>query len=176
MKNEQYQSVYYGKVNQQDWSFYIAVTDKGLCFVGSPNKSINEIKNWLNKNRPDTILIKNEEKTGQYVQQMKEYLHGQRTVFDLPIDLNGTPFQESVWRELQHIPYGEVISYTDIADKIGHPKAVRAVGAANGANPVMIVVPCHRVVSKSGKLTGFRGGLEMKKTLLTLENSKKIGG
>ena len=109
------------------------------------------------------------------MQQLGEYLDGKRKSFGIPLDLKGTSFQESVWKELQNIPYGGVVSYSDIANKIGRPKAVRAVGAANGANPVMIVVPCHRVVAKSGQLTGFRGGLEMKKALLALEKVNKTG-
>lgn len=175
MKNEQNQAIYYGKINHENGTIYVAVTDKGLCFVSSPNEGINELKNWLNKHKPEVTLIDNDEKTSRYVDQIKEYLNGKRKEFDLPVDLNGTSFQESVWRELQNIPYGEVVSYSDIADRIGRPKGVRAVGAANGANPVMIVVPCHRVVAKSGDLTGFRGGLAMKKTLLELEKSDKMG-
>ncbi|MDM8102298.1 methylated-DNA--[protein]-cysteine S-methyltransferase [Oceanobacillus oncorhynchi] len=85
------------------------------------------------------------------------------------MDLKGTAFQESVWEALQHIPYGETVSYMNIAEKIEKPKAVRAVGAAIGANPVMILVPCHRVIAKDGKLTGFRGGIPMKESLLELE-------
>ncbi|WP_440895582.1 methylated-DNA--[protein]-cysteine S-methyltransferase [Amphibacillus sp. Q70] len=167
--------VYYGKVNHDNWSIYMAATDKGLCYLSSPNNGLNEIKKWLDKNRPDTVLIENEEKIKQYSQQVSEYLNGQRKAFDLPLDMKGTTFQELVWRELQNIPYGEIVSYSDIANRIGRPKAVRAVGAANGANPVMIVVPCHRVIAKSGDLTGFRGGIEMKKALLALEKSDKIG-
>jgi methylated-DNA-[protein]-cysteine S-methyltransferase len=103
--------------------------------------------------------------------QLDEYFAGSRQRFDLPLAARGTPFQESVWQALAAIPWGEVRSYRDIACAIGKPKAVRAVGAANGRNPLPIVVPCHRVIGADGSLTGFGGGLPLKVQLLTLEGS-----
>lgn len=103
--------------------------------------------------------------------QLDEYFAGRRQRFDLPLAASGTPFQESVWQALAAIPWGEVRSYRDIACAIGKPKAVRAVGAANGRNPLPIVVPCHRVIGADGSLTGFGGGLPLKVQLLTLEGS-----
>lgn len=91
--------------------------------------------------------------------------------FDLPVAFTGTPFQQQVWKELQKIPYGATRSYQDIAVAIGNPKAVRAIGQANHRNPIMIVVPCHRVINKNGSLGGFGGGLEVKKYLLDLEKN-----
>lgn len=175
MNNKQEETIYYGKVKHEQWIIYIAATNKGLCFVGSPNKGIEELQIWADKNRTGSKLIESEKQVRRYTQQIKEYLNWERKEFNISIDLKGTAFQESVWKELQNIRYGEIVSYSTIADKIGNSKAVRAVGAAIGANPVMIVVPCHRVVSKNGKLTGFRGGLEMKKALLTVEESNKTG-
>lgn len=101
--------------------------------------------------------------------QLNEYFTGKRSVFDLPISLNGTLFQKKVWKELQNIPYGETRSYESIACGIGNKKAVRAVGHANGKNPILIIVPCHRVINKNGKLGGFACGIEVKKFLLELE-------
>lgn len=101
--------------------------------------------------------------------QLEEYFAGERTTFDLPLDLRGTEFQVSVWESLATIPYGETSTYGVQADRIGRPSAVRAVGAANGRNPVSIVLPCHRIVGKDGSLTGFAGGLEAKRFLLDLE-------
>ena len=109
------------------------------------------------------VLLKTE-------QQLREYFQGQRQVFDLPLDLDGTLFQQQVWQALQHIPYGQTRSYKEIAEQIGNVKAVRAVGAANGKNPISIIVPCHRVIGASGKLVGFAGGLDYKQTLLSLES------
>jgi methylated-DNA-[protein]-cysteine S-methyltransferase len=101
--------------------------------------------------------------------QLGEYFKGERTQFDLELNLRGTVFQKKVWQELVKIPYGETISYGQLAHRIGNPKASRAVGMANGKNPIAIIVPCHRVIGKNGSLTGFGGGLEVKKTLLDLE-------
>lgn len=103
-------------------------------------------------------------------QQLAEYFAGERTEFDLPLASDGTEFQKKVWSELHRIPYGETASYGDIARRLGYePGISRAVGAANGANPIPIVVPCHRVIGADGSLTGYAGGLERKRILLDLE-------
>jgi methylated-DNA-[protein]-cysteine S-methyltransferase len=104
--------------------------------------------------------------------QLKEYFEGERQIFSLDLDFNGTEFQNIVWNALLSIPFGETRSYGDIARQIGNPNSVRAVGAANGKNPIPIVVPCHRVIGTSGKLVGFGGGLENKALLLSLEKVK----
>lgn len=105
--------------------------------------------------------------------QLKEYFAGERRSFSIPLDMRGTPFQKDVWRALQAIPFGETLSYGQIANQLGKPRASRAVGAANGRNPISIVVPCHRVIGSTGKLTGFAGGLETKAHLLNLETSSQ---
>ncbi|MGY2574590.1 methylated-DNA--[protein]-cysteine S-methyltransferase [Vibrio sp. C8] len=104
--------------------------------------------------------------------QLEEYFSGSRTQFDLPLAAKGTDFQQLVWQALCKIPYGETWSYQQLADEIGNPKAVRAVGLANGKNPISVIVPCHRVIGKNGKLTGYAGGVETKEKLLQLERSK----
>lgn len=101
--------------------------------------------------------------------QLRAYFDRQLTQFDLPLALVGTPFQLRVWQALRVIPYGELISYKKLAEAVGKPKAVRAVGGANGKNPIPIIVPCHRVIGSDGSLTGFGGGLEVKKRLIDLE-------
>ena len=106
------------------------------------------------------------------VRQLRAYFKGELREFELPLDLAGTEFQLRVWRELTRIPYGETRSYQDMARAIGAPKAVRAVGAANGANPIAIVVPCHRVIGAGGKLVGYGGGLPLKRRLLSLERGE----
>jgi methylated-DNA-[protein]-cysteine S-methyltransferase len=106
---------------------------------------------------------------GEAIRQLREYFAGARTDFDLPLAPEGTEFQRSVWRRLQEIPYGETISYGELARRIGNPQASRAVGSANGSNPIPIVIPCHRVIGSNGKLTGFGGGLPVKEALLGLE-------
>jgi len=102
-------------------------------------------------------------------QELAEYFRGDRHEFDLPLDLRGTSFQQSVWREIQAVPYGETVTYGEIALRVGRPRAYQAVGQAVGANPVAIVVPCHRVVGADGKLTGYGGGVDRKAALLELE-------
>ena len=102
--------------------------------------------------------------------QLEAYFNGYLRHFDLDLDLTaGTPFQQKVWQELQKIPYGQTISYGELAARIGNPNAFRAVGMANGKNPISIIVPCHRVIGKDGSLTGFGGGIDVKKQLLCLE-------
>lgn len=101
--------------------------------------------------------------------QLKQYFNGELSSFDLPLAATGTEFQQKVWHALTTIPYGETWSYQDLANAIDNPKAVRAVGLANGKNPISIIVPCHRVIGKNGKLTGYAGGIECKKGLLEAE-------
>lgn len=102
-------------------------------------------------------------------QQLDLYFQGRLTQFDLELDMKGTEFQRQVWQRLKEIPYGRTISYGELAESIGNPKAVRAVGLANGKNPIPVIVPCHRVIGKNGSLTGFGGGLAIKQFLLDLE-------
>jgi methylated-DNA-[protein]-cysteine S-methyltransferase len=103
------------------------------------------------------------------VTQLEEYFAGERTEFDLPLELEGTPFQKDVWLALGEIPYGKTISYAELATMVGRPTAFRAVGQANGANPIPIVLPCHRVLASGGGIGGYGGGLDMKRQLLALE-------
>ncbi|MGJ8691670.1 MAG: methylated-DNA--[protein]-cysteine S-methyltransferase [Thalassotalea sp.] len=109
----------------------------------------------------------------QAIEQLQQYLAGNRQTFDLPLKPQGTEFQQRVWQALSTIAFGEVKSYQAIAEQVGSPKAMRAVGAANGKNPISIIVPCHRVVGKNGTLTGYSGGLERKAFLLNLETKLK---
>lgn len=104
------------------------------------------------------------------IRQLEEYFDGKRKEFDVPLILEGTKFQLLVWRNLQKIPYGETVSYGQLARRIGRPEAARAVGLANGSNPIPIIIPCHRVIGSNGALTGFGGGLPVKKNLLALES------
>ena len=113
-----------------------------------------------------------ERRPGAFVavaEQLDGYFAGELTTFDLELDMGGTPFQRSVWRALRAIPFGTTISYAELADRVGRPGSARAVGTANGRNPVSIVVPCHRVIGTDGSLTGYGGGLDRKQALLTLE-------
>ncbi|MCZ2524603.1 methylated-DNA--[protein]-cysteine S-methyltransferase [Streptomyces sp. HB2AG] len=110
-----------------------------------------------------------EQPFGETVRQLREYFDGRRTAFDLPLDPAGTPFQRTVWDALLEIPYGQTLSYGELAARLGRPGAARAVGLANGRNPIGIVIPCHRVVGSTGALTGYGGGLDRKQRLLDFE-------
>ncbi|MDF1765808.1 MAG: methylated-DNA--[protein]-cysteine S-methyltransferase [Gammaproteobacteria bacterium] len=109
-------------------------------------------------------------------QQLSEYFAGEREVFDIKLAPQGTEFQLAVWQALRKIPYGETWSYGELAASIGKPTASRAVGAANGTNPIPVIIPCHRVIGASGKLTGFGGGLETKERLLEIETNRRAPG
>lgn len=139
----------------------LAGDDEGLALVGFPQGS--------RRRAPDEDWIFNEKPFAEAREQLTAYFAGKRKSFDLPIKPTGTDFQLQVLAELQRIPYGETVSYSDIANRIGRPKAVRAVGAANGRNPLPIIIPCHRVIGASGDLTGFGGGIATKEALLRLE-------
>ena len=139
----------------------LAGDDDGLAMIGFPQGSM--------RRDPESDWIYNEKPLASACQQLGEYFSGKRKSFDLPLQFDGTEFQVSVLKALQDIPYGETVSYGEIARRIGKPKAVRAVGAANGRNPLPIVLPCHRVIGSSGDLTGFGGGLDTKEALLRLE-------
>lgn len=118
-----------------------------------------------------------EDKTHPILQEaekeLREYLSGSRKAFEIPYELIGSEFQRKVWEALRNIPYGETLTYGEIANQIGKPKAVRAVGAAIGRNPLSIIIPCHRVIGANGQLTGFAGGLQVKSALLKLESHPK---
>ena len=115
------------------------------------------------------VEIKETTLISKTINEIKEYLNGNRKKFDIPIKLNGTGFQKKVWNELLKIPYGETCSYKDIAIRINNEKGVRAVGMANHNNPIAIIVPCHRVIGKNGKLVGYAGGIDIKSKLLEIE-------
>ncbi len=110
----------------------------------------------------------------EVIRQLRAYFAGALRTFDLPLAPEGTPFQQRVWQELLAIPYGETISYGELARRVGNPRASRAVGLANGSNPISIVIPCHRVIGSSGRLTGYGGGLRNKEWLLGLEQGRLI--
>jgi methylated-DNA-[protein]-cysteine S-methyltransferase len=156
-----------------EWTEVIIVDDLKIRLVASksglravqfhpfrePQGERNDTNMWMN----------------QATEELRAYFAGGLRVFSVPLDMEGTEFQLNVWNRLTKIPYGETRSYAQVAEAVGRPKAVRAVGAANGSNPVAIIVPCHRVIGSNGKLTGYGGGLPLKKRLLELEGSWTMG-
>jgi methylated-DNA-[protein]-cysteine S-methyltransferase len=165
------QELYWTQASCEGWRLYLAATSSGLCYVGSPNKPWEELADWAAKRYPGSALIQDERSLQPYAAALCEYLRGERASFTLRLDLRGTPFQLAVWEALGQIPFGQTRTYSEIAAQMQKPAAVRAVGTAIGANPVLIVVPCHRVIGKRGALTGYRGGLETKEALLRLEQT-----
>lgn len=153
--------MYYDSLNTPFGLIYIAKNDNGLthlCF------KLSDIPESYSQNPIEL---------GEYKQQLIEYFDGKRQQFTLPLAPKGTLFQQKVWQALCEIPFGQTRSYGEIAQAIGQPTASRAVGGANNANPIAIIIPCHRVIGSNGKLTGYAGGLGVKTFLLSLEQSKR---
>jgi methylated-DNA-[protein]-cysteine S-methyltransferase len=147
----------------------LVATDQGLAAILWPTERPGRVRlDIAAEDERHPVL-------GEAERQLAEYFDGRRTTFSLKLDFCGTAFQRKVWRALLTIPFGETRSYAQIAEQIGSPGASRAVGAANGRNPISIVTPCHRVIGASGKLTGFAGGLDAKAYLLALEAGTAIG-
>lgn len=157
------QTTYYSRVQSPVGPLLLVASTAGLHGVHFEHDSLIE-PGWI---RDDAFLE-------PVARQLTEYFAGDRRQFDLPLDLKGTPFQRSVWSALCDIPYGTTISYKTLAQRIDSPQAVRAVGLANGRNPVAIVVPCHRVIGADGSLTGYGGGLPRKRFLLDLEAGDRL--
>ncbi len=146
----------------------IFVSHKGVrkIFMNKPNETI-DTANSINLQYDDPYMF------NVFIELM-EYFNLDRINFDVPLDLVGTDFQKNVWHELRKIPYGEMASYKTIAERLGDVKLVRAVGRANGANPIPIIIPCHRIINSNGELGGYSGGLKIKEKLLELEGSMSL--
>jgi len=161
--------IYFARFNSKIGLLKIATSQKGVCKIALPNEEENLCMQWLEKRFPQYSIIENPDKNLYVIQQLKEYFDGKRKKFDVKLHLVGTPFEKRVWKALMEIPYGKTASYAEIALKIGKPTAFRAVGNANGKNPIPIIIPCHRVINSSGELGGYGGGLDLKRRLLELE-------
>lgn len=153
------------------WQFFAAATNKGLLCVTLPNEPWETLRSYVRRHFPGAALERNDEQMAPYFDQFIAYFNGRLKQFTVQLDIKGTPFQKAVWDALQQIPYGCHTTYGEIAAQLKKPTASRAVGAAVGANPLPIVIPCHRVVGKNGRLVGYRGGLDVKAALLRLEGT-----
>ena len=147
----------------------IGIADNGEAITGVYFAGENDLQYEENVHINETGLIR------EAAAQLMDYLDGKRRAFEVPIAMDGTEFQQAVWNALREIPYGETRSYRQIAERIGRPKACRAVGMANNRNPVAVIVPCHRVIGADGSLIGYGGGLDTKERLLKLEKQHVIG-
>jgi len=160
---KQGKAYFYKNMHSPVGELKLVAADEGLAAILWENDDPQRVRlNIVAEHKTHPVLVATE-------RQLNEYFAGKRSAFDLQLDFAGTEFQRKVWAALLTIPVGETRSYGQIAEQIGSPKAVRAVGAANGRNPISIVAPCHRVIGSNGKLTGFAGGLEAKARLLGLE-------
>ena len=142
---------------------YLVASVKGLQGIYWSKQTRTKLVKSTNRLRPQEKILDNA------CTQLTEYFDGSRKRFDVPFDLQGTPFQRKVWQELSRIPFGQTASYKEVAKRIKHPKAVRAVGSANGKNPVCIIIPCHRVIAADGSIGGYSAGIAIKRRLLGLE-------
>jgi methylated-DNA-[protein]-cysteine S-methyltransferase len=141
----------------------------GPLLLAADEQGLRQIEFVKGKTRPDSAWREDRAALRETIHQLRAYFAGELEDFDLPLVPEGTPFQLGVWKRLCEIPYGTTISYGELARRIGNPNASRAVGLANGSNPIPIVIPCHRVIGSNGKLTGYGGGLPIKEKLLALE-------
>ena len=148
---------------------YVASTEKGVCKVSVPRQTKRDFFRWLRENFDDSEVVDNKSRNKEVIDQLNRYFNGKLAKFAVSVDMRGTPFQLRVWKELSKIPYGTTISYKQLAKRLGTSRGFQAVGRANAANPVPIIVPCHRVVASGGGLGGYGGGLDLKRKLLDLE-------
>lgn len=161
--------LYWTTITWRDWLVCLAATSKGVCYIGLGDDCWDALENWRSKQLPGYTPEEHPERLKPFASELLDYLNGRRRSFDLPIDLHGTVFRLVVWHELLKVPYGQTASYSEIAERIGKPSAVRAVATAIGSNPLLIVVPCHRIIGRTGKLSGYRDGIDKKERLLELE-------
>jgi O-6-methylguanine DNA methyltransferase len=170
------ETVHIARVDSPIGTLRLASAATGLVFVELPHANGSGFAGWLRRRAPGARVEEGFAPNRRPAKQILEFLDGKRRSFDLDLDPRGTDFQRSVWRALLDIPYGETISYAELARRVGSPSAVRAVGSANGANPLSLIVPCHRVVNTGGKLGGYGGGLELKAKLLAMERAQPRQG
>lgn len=163
--------LYYREVESPVGELVLCASESGICNLafGKAGDVLPVLNRWAQKQFGASALEADPHVLNEAARQLEEYFGGRRKAFELPLDLRGTPFQQKVWSSLARIPYGEVRSYKQVAEDIGSPKAVRAVGGANNRNPLAIIIPCHRVIGTDGTMTGYGGGLHVKHTLLRHE-------
>ncbi|WHX28019.1 methylated-DNA--[protein]-cysteine S-methyltransferase [Virgibacillus halodenitrificans] len=161
--------IYWSNRTYESWTLYLAATENGLCYVGF---NVQGLMDWVKAKLPAYQIEQRDEEIQPYTKELEEYLKGERASFTFASDMHGTKFQLAVWREIRNIPYGQTKTYSEIANQLKKPTAIRATAAAIGANPLLFVVPCHRVIGKNGQLTGYRGGLERKRQLVLMESQQ----
>lgn len=151
-----------------DWTLIMAAVDGGLCYL-APEKEQDHFSRWMDTHFSHYDLVNRKAPFQECITWLEAYCRRENDPYTGKLYLEGTSFQREVWQTLLEIPFGHTLSYSQLAQKLGRPKGARAVAQAIGANPLLIIIPCHRVIAKDGSLAGYRGGLEMKRKLLSLE-------
>lgn len=168
-------TAYWSEYRHQEMTFGLISTDRGLSEVLLPHQNQREsMPEVYLRGHPYAVMIYSETALSSLLRELDRYFHGAVPEWPGSLDLTGTAFQLAVWNRVKEIPYGKTVTYGEIAEDIGHPRAARAVGKAVGDNPIPLVIPCHRVVGSNGTLTGFAGGLHLKEYLLRLEGVETI--
>jgi methylated-DNA-[protein]-cysteine S-methyltransferase len=150
---------------------YVASTERGVCKISVPREARKDFFDWLKEHFPIDAISDNYSNNREVISQLSRYFDGKLAKFTVPVDLMGTPFQVRVWKELAKIPYGTTMTYKSLAKRASAPKSIQAIGRANGANPLPIIIPCHRVVGSDGSLVGYSCGIKTKEFLLRLEGA-----
>ncbi len=168
--------IVYARLDSQIGAVWVASTELGVCRISLGDEQSGSFLSWLSKHPGVDEPQEEADVLAAALDQLQEYFSGALESFSLPLDIEGTVFQRAVWSQVMRIPYGTTATYGDIAQLVGKPRASRAVGRAVGANPLPLVIPCHRVVGSGGALTGFGSGLAIKETLLRLEGAYPCEG
>lgn len=163
--------VYYTSFVSKIGTIYVASTEKGVCKIAIPGQTKKEFMKWLEKHTNGAVLIESTTKNKQIIDEINRYFERRLVKFRSKVDPQGTEFQRRVWQELRKVRYGTTITYKELARRVGSPDAFRAVGRANGANPLPILIPCHRVVCSSDTIGGYSAGVKTKEFLLRLEGA-----
>jgi O-6-methylguanine DNA methyltransferase len=170
-KQQRTTKVYCTSFDSRIGRIYVASTEEGVCKISVPKESRKDFFGWLKENFDTETVSDNRARNKDVIDQLTRFFNGKLAKFTCPIDLIGTPFQIRVWNEVSNIPYGSTITYKHLAKRVGVPKATQAVGRANGANPLPIIIPCHRVLGSNGALVGYSCGVKTKEFLLRLEGA-----
>lgn len=164
-------TIYWSSIDSTVGLMYIASTEKGVCRITLPGQSKKDFMDWVDRQAKGGVVKESPARHRKIADELDRYFNRKLVRFQTRFDLIGTPFQKKVWRELKKVTYGTTISYGQLAERIGDPAASRSVGHANGANPLPIVYPCHRIIGSNGDLVGYGGGVKMKEFLLRLEGA-----
>ena len=170
-KQQRTTKVYCTSFDSRIGRIYVASTEDGVCKISVPKETRKDFFGWLKENFDPETVSDNRARNKDVIDQLTRFFNGKLAKFTCPIDMIGTPFQVRVWNEVSKIPYGSTITYKHLAKRAGVPKATQAVGRANGANPLPIIIPCHRVLGSNGALVGYSCGVKTKEFLLRLEGA-----